>query len=132
MERWVSYTVSRAVKNRTALNLYETAKEYLPEGEVVDLRQDSVTFGDWILTRLESDFGDCLYVPDGFGHGFLCLEDNSSVVYNLSSKYQPEMEFAINLFDKKLKIDWPHCKPIISQRDLEAPSFLEAFPSLNA
>jgi dTDP-4-dehydrorhamnose 3,5-epimerase len=99
---------------------------------VVDLRQDSVTFGDWILTRLESDFGECLYVPDGFGHGFLSLEDNSSVVYNLSSKYQPEMEFAINLFDKKLKIDWPHCKPIISQRDLEAPSFLEAFPSLNA
>lgn len=40
MERWVSYTVSRAVKNRTALNLYEAAKEYLPEGEVVDLRQD--------------------------------------------------------------------------------------------
>jgi len=40
MERWVSYTVSRAVKNRTALNLYEAAKEFLPEGEVVDLRQD--------------------------------------------------------------------------------------------
>lgn len=40
MERWVSYTVSRAVKNRTALNLYDAAKMYLPEGEVTDLRQD--------------------------------------------------------------------------------------------
>ncbi len=40
MERWVSYTVSRAVKNRTALNLYDAAKTYLPEGEVTDLRQD--------------------------------------------------------------------------------------------
>lgn len=40
MERWVSYTVSRAVKNRTALNLKDTAQQYLPEGEVVELRQD--------------------------------------------------------------------------------------------
>ncbi len=98
---------------------------------VVDLRQDSDTFGNWILTKLESDFGDCLYVPDGFGHGFLSLEDNSSVVYNLTSKYQPELEFAINLFDETLKINWPECKAIISQRDQEAPSFLVAFPSPN-
>jgi dTDP-4-dehydrorhamnose 3,5-epimerase len=95
---------------------------------VVDLRQNSVTFGQWILTRLESDKGNCLYVPDGFGHGFLSLEDNSSVVYNLTSKYQPEMEFTINLFDETLKIGWPECKPIISQRDLEAPDFLGTFP----
>lgn len=46
MERWVSYTVSRAVKNRTALNLYEAAKQYLPEGEVVDLRQDDTTHAE--------------------------------------------------------------------------------------
>ena len=96
---------------------------------VVDLRQDSVTFGQWVLTTLEADTGDCLYVPDGFGHGFLSLEDNSSVVYNLTSKYQPEMEFTINLFDPTLKINWPDCKPIISQRDLEAPNFLAAFLS---
>mgnify|MGYP000731089570 CR=1 FL=1 len=96
---------------------------------VVDLRQDSVTFGQWVLTTLEADMGDCLYVPDGFGHGFLSLEDNSSVVYNLTSKYQPEMEFTINLFDPTLKINWPDCKPIISQRDLEAPNFLAAFLS---
>ena len=46
MERWVSYTVSRAVKNRTALNLYEAAKQYLPEGEVIDLRQDDTTHAE--------------------------------------------------------------------------------------
>lgn len=46
MERWVSYTVSRAVKNRTALNLYDAAKMYLPEGEVTDLRQDDTTHAE--------------------------------------------------------------------------------------
>ena len=96
---------------------------------VVDLRQDSVSFGKWILTKLEAANGDCLYVPDGFGHGFLSLEDNSLVVYNLTSKYQPEMEFSINLFDATLKIDCPECTPIISKRDLEAPNFLAVFSS---
>ena len=96
---------------------------------VVDLRQGSLTFGGWILTKLEAEKGECLYVPDGFGHGFLSLEDNSLVVYNLTSKYQPELEFSINLFDPTLKIDWPECNPIISQRDLEAPNFLAMFPS---
>jgi len=98
---------------------------------VVDLRQDSVTFGQWVLTTLEADMGDCLYVPDGFGHGFLSLEDNSLVVYNLTSKYQPEMEFTINLFDTTLKIDWPECNPIISQRDQKAPDFLTVFSTTN-
>ncbi len=69
MERWVSYTVSRAVKNRTALNLYETAKEYLPEGEVVDLRQDETTHKEQNIIdlwengqRKKVEFKDPLFV----------------------------------------------------------------------
>ena len=69
MERWVSYTVSRAVKNRTALNLYETAKEYLPEGEVVDLRQDDTTHAEQNIIdlwengqRKKVEFKDPLFV----------------------------------------------------------------------
>jgi dTDP-4-dehydrorhamnose 3,5-epimerase len=96
---------------------------------VVDFRKDSPNFGKWILTKLESENGECLYVPDGFGHGFQSLEDNALVVYNLTSKYQPQLESTINLFDPTLKIDWPICQPIISQRDLEAPNFLEVFLS---
>ena len=94
---------------------------------VVDLRKDAATFGKWILTELNSQDGSCLFVPDGFGHGFMSLEDNSIAAYNLTSKYQPEKEFTINLFDAHLKIDWPKCNPIISQRDLVAPNLLEVF-----
>ena len=99
---------------------------------IVDLRPDSNLFGSWILTELQSEKGTCLFVPDGFGHGFMSLEDNSLVVYNLTSKYQPEKEFAINLFDETLKIDWPECIPTMSQRDLNAPNLLTAFSRIKS
>jgi dTDP-4-dehydrorhamnose 3,5-epimerase len=94
---------------------------------IVDLRPDSNLFGSWILTELQSEKGTCLFVPDGFGHGFMSLEDNTLIVYNLTSKYQPAKEFAINLFDETLNIDWPKCIPTMSQRDLEAPNLLTSF-----
>ena len=69
MERWISYTVSRAVKNRTALNAYEVAKQYLPEGEVVDLRQDETTHKEQNIIELwengqrkKVEFKDPLFV----------------------------------------------------------------------
>jgi hypothetical protein len=83
MERWVSYTVSRAVKNRTALNLYETAKEYLPEGEVVDLRQDDTTHKEQNIIdlwengqRKKVEFKDPLFV-----HAFQGVEGISIPVF---------------------------------------------------
>jgi len=96
---------------------------------IVDLRQESRTFKQWIGIDLFSDAPACVFIPEGFGHGFLSLEDNTTVAYFLTSEYSPKMEFGINPFDPDLSISWPSQKMTLSQKDQSAPnltSFLKS------
>ena len=94
---------------------------------IVDLRVTSKNFGKSILINLNADEGNSVYIPAGFGHGFLSLENDTITVYNLSKNYEPKSEYAINLFDKTLKIGWPDVKPILSINDQKAPNFDQIF-----
>lgn len=94
---------------------------------IVDLRVSSKNFGKNVLINLNADVGNSIYIPAGFGHGFLSLENDTITVYNLSKKYEPKNEYAINLFDKTLKIEWPDVKPILSINDQKAPEFNQIF-----
>jgi len=90
---------------------------------VIDLRVGSPTFGEHLLLNLESNSGDSIFIPVGFGHAFLALEDNTCITYLLSSEYSPKFEHEISPLDTSLNIGWPPVDFIFSEKDLNAPSF---------
>lgn len=73
---------------------------------IVDLRQTSETFSKSISIKLDSQKGRSVLLAPGLGHGFLSLEQRSTVSYLLSTEYAPSLEFGVNPFDEKLEIDW--------------------------
>lgn len=89
---------------------------------VVDIRPSSPTYKKWIGTQLDGDRGEAIFISEGLGHGFISLEDNSIVSYMLTSPYSPRDEFEIYPFDSELEIDWLLATPLLSPKDLAAPS----------
>jgi dTDP-4-dehydrorhamnose 3,5-epimerase len=89
---------------------------------IVDLRQDSKTYGQWESFVLGSQNRDMIYVPEGFAHGFLALED-SLVHYKLTGSYNKESEGGIIWNDAELNIDWGITNPTISEKDKKLPEF---------
>lgn len=85
----------------------------------VDLRLASPTYGHWVAAELTASGGEQLYVPEGFGHGFITLTDNAEVAYKASGYYAPECDGGIFWNDPDLAIDWPITsgKPILSGKD---------------
>ena len=98
---------------------------------VVDIRPFSSTYKKWIGTELNSNSGDALFISEGLGHGFISLEDNSTVAYLLTSKYSPAEEFAIHPLDSELAITWPLENASLSLKDASAPSLREQLSSGN-
>lgn len=87
----------------------------------VDLRPDSPTYGQWTAAELTADNGRMLYVPEGCGHGFQTLADNTEVFYQISEFYFPELSRGILYSDPALGIPWPVANPILSERDRAFP-----------
>ena len=77
---------------------------------VVDVRKDSPTYGKYIEVELSPEKGNMLYVPRGFAHGFLSLEDNSLFEYYVDNKYAPKNEDGIAYDDPMINIDWESIK----------------------
>ncbi len=73
---------------------------------IVDIRPDSKTFGQWIDVELKGDLGRAVLISEGLGHGFLALEDNTTVAYLVSTPFSPTDEFEINPLDEKIGIKW--------------------------
>lgn len=84
---------------------------------IVDLRQDSKTFGQSYGAVLSADNGCMMYVPEGFAHGFLTLEENTEALYFVSEFYSKELERGIRWDDSHFKIAWPEAPQVISARD---------------
>jgi dTDP-4-dehydrorhamnose 3,5-epimerase len=96
---------------------------------VVDIREGSPTFGQWDSVLLDDTDHRTIYISEGLGHGFLALQDNSTVMYLCSAEYNPQREHTICATDPALAIDWPlvdGAAPNLSDRDAAAPSFDEA------
>lgn len=92
----------------------------------VDLRSDSPTFGKHVGLELSADNRLALWVPQGFAHGFLALEENCCVHYKCTAYYAPECERSLHYADPALAIDWPAVPQIVSQKDQVAPPLGEA------
>ena len=94
----------------------------------VDLGRSSSTFGRWVATELSPDNHRQLFVPAGFGHAFLTLEDDSEVLYSVSRHYSKPHDAAVRWDDPDLAIDWPVGPDdvILSQKDAAAPLLRDA------
>ncbi|MFF8466906.1 dTDP-4-dehydrorhamnose 3,5-epimerase family protein [Streptomyces griseus] len=94
---------------------------------VVDLRVGSPTFGTWDSVVLDQETHRAVYLPQGVGHLFLALEDDTVMSYLLSREYVPGNERAISPFDPRLALPVPGPSDVmISRRDREAPLLAEA------
>ena len=96
----------------------------------VDLRRDSPTFGEWEGHLLDDESHRQVYVPVGFGHGFLVLSDVADVAYLCSSTYDPATESGIAWDDPDVGVEWPVEEPLLSERDRTAPHLAEVVETL--
>jgi dTDP-4-dehydrorhamnose 3,5-epimerase len=92
---------------------------------VVDLREDSKTFGKWAAFELSATNTLQAFLPKGVAHGFQTLLSDSVVHYGLSAPYDPEYSYSIDPFGN-LEIDWPLETNSVSKRDTSGVSFLFA------
>ncbi len=88
----------------------------------VDLRPDSEFFGQYHSIVLESNRNNIFFIPEGFGHGFLALED-CILQYKCTKYYHPEADSGIVWNDPELKIRWGIENPILSDKDAKLPSW---------
>jgi dTDP-4-dehydrorhamnose 3,5-epimerase len=94
----------------------------------VDIRPHSPTYGQYVSVLLSGENKTQFWIPPGFAHGFLTLEDNTLFCYKCTGPYSKESEGAILWNDPQLNIDWNIEKPIVSTKDQEAELF-ERFTS---
>jgi dTDP-4-dehydrorhamnose 3,5-epimerase len=90
---------------------------------IVDLQKDSSTYKKHIGVTLTPENRKMLYVPEGFVHGFITLEDNTEVFYQMSEFYAPEFTIGYRWNDPAFNIDWPIDVKVISDRDRDYPDF---------
>ena len=93
----------------------------------VDLRKESSTFGESFSVILDDEKHEQFYVPRGFAHGFLVLENDTIFSYKCDNFYNKESESGLIYNDKELSIDWnfPDEELVISEKDLTLPTFKE-------
>ncbi|MBL7920385.1 MAG: dTDP-4-dehydrorhamnose 3,5-epimerase [Bacteroidia bacterium] len=90
---------------------------------VVDIRKESNTYGKWYGLELTEKNKWMMYVPPGFAHGFLTLENNTVFSYKCTNFYNKASEDCLLWNDKDLNINWNFDKPLLSAKDLEGKPF---------
>ena len=99
---------------------------------IVDLRPESPTYLRWESVELRAGEHRMLYVPERFGQGFITLEDETEVTYQVSAPYTPEAGDGIRYDDPVLGIEWPLDVRVISEKDRSWPPFDPAVAGVTA
>jgi dTDP-4-dehydrorhamnose 3,5-epimerase len=92
---------------------------------VVDIRVGSPTFAQWDSVLLDDKDHRSIYISEGLAHGFVALQDDSTVSYLCSAGYSPQREHTICPTDPVIGVDWPVTDPTLSDRDAAAPTLAE-------
>lgn len=87
----------------------------------VDLRKDSPNYKKWVTVELSAENKLQLFIPKGFGHGFITLEDNSQVCYKVDAPWSREHERSIVFNDPDIALSLPEGEYILSEKDRNAP-----------
>lgn len=90
---------------------------------VIDLRPQSPSYKKWIGVELSESNRRMLYIPEGCAHGFLTLEKETEIFYQMSEFYNPESARGVRWNDNAFGIQWPEAVNIISERDRTYPDF---------
>ncbi len=135
-ENFVQHNISISRKNvvrglHYQLNPYAQGKLVsVMSGKIfdvaVDIRKNSPTFGKYISIEIDSNNMKMFWVPRGFAHGFLSLEEDTKVSYLTTNEYSHDHERGILWNDPILGINWPVKKAIVSERDSSFPGLEEA------
>jgi dTDP-4-dehydrorhamnose 3,5-epimerase len=101
---------------------------------ILDLREDSPTFGRWFGAELTAANRRMMYVPKGCAHGFLTLTDDAESFYLVDEFYSPEHERGVRWNDPRFNIRWPLEPSVVSEKDSNHPDFDPAYhlPSTRA
>ncbi len=93
----------------------------------VDVRTESPTFKEWVGVELSADIGNQLFVPKGYAHGFLTLEDNCEIAYKVDAYYAPTADGGVLWNDPELAIEWPlnDLIPLLSDKDASLPTLAD-------
>jgi len=91
----------------------------------VDLRKDSKTYKKWVSVELSAENKKQLFIPRGFGHGFVTLEDNTEFLYKTDNYYSFEHDSSILWSDSEIGVNWGIDNPIVSEKDEKAPTLKE-------
>lgn len=89
----------------------------------VDLRKGSPTFGTWCAVELSADNHLLFWIPEGFAHGFLALEDDTELLYKCTAEYNPTSDGGVRWNDPDIGVAWPQIgvSPLISSKDAVLP-----------
>lgn len=92
----------------------------------VDIRPGSPTFGQYISIVLDSIDGKQFWIPEGFAHGFIALEDHTKIAYKVTNFYVRDLDAGIAWDDETVAIEWPGIKPpIVSKKDKSLPKLCD-------
>ncbi len=94
---------------------------------IVDIRSGSPTFLQYIAVEISEENMKMVYVPAGFAHGFLTLEDNSQLIYHHTAFYQPGHEAGLRFDDPELRIELPIEPVVITEKDKNHPLIEKGF-----
>lgn len=95
---------------------------------IADLREGSDTYGEWESFRLSADEPRLLYVPECFAQGLQSLEDDTEIIYQVSTPYTPEHGQGLRFDDPAFDFDWPLAVSVISEKDRSWPDFVPSQP----
>lgn len=89
----------------------------------VDLRRESPTYLKWAGFELSAAMRNALFIPAGFAHGFLTLEDCSELLYQMGVSYNAGLQRGVRWNDPAIDIRWPFAPTMIAPRDAEYPTY---------
>ncbi len=92
----------------------------------VDIRKGSPYYGRWVSEILSEENRLMLWVPEGFAHGFLSLQDDTMVMYKNTNEYNPSLDRGIIWNDPLIGVKWNFSVPILSDKDRKSPSLQDA------
>src|SRR5699024_9185597 len=95
---------------------------------IIDIRERSPTVNKWFGVEMSEENKKMLFVPNGFAHGFLTLEEDTKVSYLMSDFYTPGSGKGIPWDDPAFNIDWPAEPATISEKDQQWPAFGKIHP----